>query len=69
MKDTRRNARIRLSADFLNKASVGLIIGGLAVLVYGPQPMPQRGLITFLLMVVGLVLHLAARHVIGKLEP
>jgi hypothetical protein len=63
------NARIRLLADALSKLAVGLFLGGLVVLLYSPLALLPRSLAVIVLTVSGILLYLAARHVIGKLKP
>ena len=69
MSKTIHNARVRLRADALNMLSVALFAGSLLVLVYSPLALLPRSLAAIILLVVSILLHLAARHVITKLEP
>jgi hypothetical protein len=69
MPDHVHNARVRLAASAINNIAVVVTVAGIACLVLGERPLLWRGLAALAATGIGVLLHWAARHHLGRLKP
>jgi hypothetical protein len=69
MPDPVHNARVRLAASAVSNIAVVVTVTGIAYLVLGEHPLLWRGLVTLATSGIGILLFLAARRHLGRLQP
>jgi hypothetical protein len=69
MPNESHNARVRLAASAANNIAVIVTVAGIAYLVLGEHPLLWRGLTALATTGIGVLLHLAARRHLARLQP
>ena len=68
MPDEVHNARVRLAASAINNIAVVVTVSGIACLTLSERPLLWRSFVALAGITIGVLLHLAARRHLGRLQ-